>query len=167
MNHIHKILKNPQPFLDNLFQDLKELNIDVENFELDHICYRVETQEKYNELKNLMLEISSLLSETLISERPISTFKLFKPISYLDRDIWLIEIPAPKAGSFYIEGFEHAEFVIDQQLESFMTLYPNIEFNTKSITKPLNPEIGVKMKNSNVKFHELSLERVCEIENQQ
>ena len=167
MNSINRILENPKPFLDNLFQDLKELKIDVENFELDHICYRVETQERYNELKNLMLEISSLLSETLISNRPISTFKLFEPITYLNRDIWVIEIPAPKEGSFYLEGFEHAEFVIDQNLESFMNLYPNIEFNTKSITKPLNPEVGVKMEKSNVKFHELSLEMVCEIEDQQ
>jgi len=167
MNSINSILANPQPFLDNLFKDLKDTQIDVEKFELDHICYRVETLERYNELKKLMLEISSLLSETLISDRPISTFKLFEPISYLDRDIWLIEIPAPKEGAFYIEGFEHAEFVIDQQIEHFMTLYPNIEFNTKSITKPLNPEVGVKMEKSNVKFHELSLEMVCEIEDQQ
>ena len=142
MNSINKILENPKPFLDNLFQDLKELKIDVENFELDHICYRVETVERYTELKTLMTEISTLISENLISNRPISTFKLFEPITYLNRDIWVIEIPAPKEGSFYLEGFEHAEFVIDQQLDSFMDLYPNIEFNTKSITKPLNPEIN-------------------------
>ena len=167
MNSINKILKDPTPFLDQVFSDIKETPINVDDFELDHICYRVETLERYNDLKNLMLEISNLLSETLISNRPISTFKLFEPITYLNRDIWLIEIPAPKEGSFYFEGFEHAEFVIDQQLESFMTLYPNIEFNTKSITKRLNPEIGVKMKNSNVKFHELSLQTVCEIESLQ
>ena len=167
MNSINSILENPKPFLDNLFQDLQNIKINVDNFELDHICYRVETVERYNQLKKLMLETSILLSETLISNRPISTFKLLEPITYLNRDIWVIEIPAPKEGSFYLEGFEHAEFVIDQKLESFMNLYPNIEFNTKSITKPLNPEIGIKMENSNVKFHELSLEMVCEIENQQ
>jgi predicted metalloenzyme YecM len=60
MNSIKKILKDPTPFLDNLFKDLKNTQIDVDNFELDHICYRVETLERYNELKNLMLEISIL-----------------------------------------------------------------------------------------------------------
>lgn len=155
-----------QSFLNQVFKDLKSTPINVDELELDHICYRVETNERYQELKIIMQEISDLISENIISNRPISTFKLNKPIEYKDRDIWIIEIPAPKEGSFYPEGFEHAEFVINQELHSFMSLYPDIEFNTKSITKTINPEISLKLRKTKIKFHEMSLERVCEIENQ-
>jgi len=156
-----------QSFLNQVFKDIKSTPINVDEFELDHICYRVETNERYQELKTIMQEISDLISENTISNRLIQTFKLNQPIEYQDRDIWIIEIPAPKESSFYTEGFEHAEFVINQELHSFMSLYPDIEFNTKSITKAINPEISLKLRNTKIKFHEMSLERVCQIEDQQ
>jgi len=45
---------------------LEKDKIDVSSYELDHICYRVESQERYNFVKNIFLEESKLLSEVLI-----------------------------------------------------------------------------------------------------
>jgi len=67
-------------FLDTIFLELLRSWIDISYFELDHICYRVETYSEYQEKKQELFELWELLSETEISGRLISTFKLNKPI---------------------------------------------------------------------------------------
>lgn len=161
MKEIIKILENPSPFLEQLFLNLKENNINVENYELDHICYRVKTNEKYLELKEKISKISKLLSEEMVSNRPICTFKLNEPIIFKDRKISILELPAPKENSNYENGFEHAEFVINIPFEEFIEKHKNLNFNTKGLQKQINPELGLKFKdNLAVKFHHNTLEYV-------
>jgi len=57
---INKVLWNPEEFLKNIFEKIEEKLIDVSEFELDHICYRVETLGKYLKLKKSLLEIWEL-----------------------------------------------------------------------------------------------------------
>jgi predicted metalloenzyme YecM len=51
LNTIEGVLGDATPFLKKVFAALKKDNINVSEYELDHICYRVETVERYNELK--------------------------------------------------------------------------------------------------------------------
>lgn len=157
MNSITKILPDPQTFLDNIFACLEKDNINVENCELDHICYRVETIQQYQNLKNKLQKIASLLTESLINNRPICTFELHQPIIYKNREIRLIEIPAPKNNSFYKEGYEHVEFVVKQSLQNWINLHQNIKFDTKGIDKEINPEVRIIYGNYSVKFHNYNL----------
>ena len=76
---------------------------------IDHICYRVESMKDYTRLKTALSAFSTLLIESIVGGRQISTFKLHTPI--LD-GIDVLELPSPKAGSIYVSGFEHVEFVI-------------------------------------------------------
>ena len=154
-------------FLDQLFAELKTKNIDVEAFELDHVCLRVETVDEYNRAKNYFASIGLLLSDAMVNGRPISTFKLLEPLTYNDRSIFLIEIPSPKASKPYSTGFEHAEFVIDKNFKDFSSQYPGIAFDFSGARKSLNAELSLPLTPQlAVKFHQQSLERVIEIENE-
>lgn len=149
-------------FLDEIFKELQNDDIDVSNYQLDHICYRVSTNENYSILKKNFINESTLLAENIIWWREISTFKLHSPIKYKGREISVIEIPSPKLWSDYQDGFEHVEFVINKSFDDFMAMYPNVNFSKKAITKEINPEIKIWYKNWSVKFHHNSLEYVIE-----
>lgn len=157
---IEQILGPITPFLDRLFEHLQEDEIEVSQFELDHICYRVETLQRYQELVQQLSPLGDLLTETMIGGRPISTFKLLTPIEYQDRTIYCLELPAPKVGSPYLEGFEHAEFVIDVPFAEFMNKYSKCKFKMKGMQKVVNPEISRKYDGISVKFHHHPIEYV-------
>jgi len=129
LNTIEGVLGDATLFLKKVFAALKKDNINVSEYELDHICYRVDMVERYNELKQEILNYGSLLSESQIGGRAISTFKLNEPIIFENREIRCIELPSPKEGSFYPEGYEHVEFVIALEFEKFISLYSHISFS--------------------------------------
>jgi len=151
-------------FLDNIFSSLVEVDIDVSPFFLDHICYRVETAEEYERYKNILADYGTVLSETMVSGRLISTYKLHEPITYKERHIPLLELPSPKPGKHYASGLEHAEFVIDTSFEAFMKKYPHVSFETKDLEKKINPDIRISFDGCSVKFHQQSLEDVIQFE---
>lgn len=157
---IEKVLGPVEPFFDELFKALASDQIDVSHYELDHICYRVETLSRYQELVEKLSPLGDLLTASIIGGRPISTFKLSTPITYQDRSIYCLELPAPKPGSPYPEGFEHAEFVIDIPFDVFMKKYANLSFKTKGMQKTVNPEISRKYERLSVKFHHHPIEYV-------
>src|SRR3989338_417894 len=97
-------------FLDTMDQDLVRLGLDLSAYPLDHLCYRVKTESAYQKMKSFASLHAILLSEALIAGRPIATFKLAHPIAWHGRTVSVVEIPSPKAGRDYEEGWEHAEF---------------------------------------------------------
>lgn len=157
---IIEILGDPIPFLEQIIASLEEDGIVVDEFQLDHICYRVETLERYEVLKKALTNLGDLLVESPIGGRPIATYKLHQAIVFENRKIDCLELPAPKEGSFYKEGYEHVEFVIKTSFEDFIKTYPKLSFKTKGINKKVNPEISLKYKNFAVKFHHHTLEYV-------
>lgn len=155
-------LETLHQFLDRIFLQLEAIDVDVSSFELDHICYRVETMQSYEVLKTELQKKGTLLSENQIGGRPIASFKLHQPLLYLGRKIAVIELPAPKPGSFYPEGWEHVEFVLGHHPVPFLEQYPNLTFKTKALTKKINPDISLQFDGFAVKFHEHSLEYVIQ-----
>ena len=155
-------------FLDRIFYGLEKLKIDVSNYYLDHLCYRVATETEYQSRKSELLTDNKLLIESPVNGRLISTFKLNHSIIYGQRIIDVIELPSPKKNTEYLTGFEHVEFVINESFESFSQKYPDVNFDHSSANKSFNPEIRIEIeKNISVKFHHLSLEKVIEIEKKQ
>lgn len=161
---LETIIGSPSPFLDKIFSSLEREKIDIAHFELDHICYRVQTNEQYEIKKNQLSSLAELLIEAPVNGRLISTFKLNNPIHYKERKIWLIELPAPKPHSTHAEGLEHVEFVMKHSFDDFEKLYPTIKFNKKGSTKEFNPELEIEFADCAVKFHHLSLESVIQCE---
>jgi predicted metalloenzyme YecM len=117
------------------------------------------------------LDENELLVESPINGRQIATFRMTIPFRYQHRDIWLLELPEPKPGSPYPEGYEHAEFVTDRplaQFESWLTAHLRVaasDLDRKGITKSFNADLRLRLPGGlSVKFHELPLDRVIEIE---
>ena len=138
---------------------------------LDHLCYRVETDERYEEMKRALGEIAVLRAESPVQGRMISIFELHDYLKVPGRTpeskswkIPYIELPAPKEGSPYKEGLEHAEFVVVGSLERFRDKYSDVPLDTKAMDRPLNPELGLKTDRAAMKFHKLQIGAVVDIE---
>jgi D-alanyl-D-alanine dipeptidase len=161
---IKDIIGDHNIFLDKLFSQLEKKNIDTRSMFLDHLCYRVESLDEYHNMKEKLSSVGKLLTEENINGRPIASFKLFNPLLFKDREIPLIELPAPKPDSRHISGLEHAEFVLSESFDNFQKKYSDTIFNTKGLAKNFNPELEIELQDCAVKFHHLPLESVIAIE---
>lgn len=152
-------------FLNALFDDLKVNGILLENhWDIDHICFRSDSDEDYRDLKQSFIKFGDLLIESEVNGRLISTFKLHKPLDFWDWQIQLVELPAPKAGKIVERGFEHIEVVIDLPFDEILRKYPHLPFDDKGLMKIFNRELEISLGKRNIKFHHSSLESVIQIE---
>lgn len=161
------MLPDHVPFLDRLFARLEARPGTLDHLFLDHLCYRTETVADYEQLRDALAAKHTLLVESLIGGRRIASFRLATPLSYCARSIPLVELPEPKAGSFYATGWEHAELVTDGPLPAFTERLPALlavgpeAFDRRGLTKARNADLRVKLGNGmSVKFHERSLAEV-------
>jgi predicted metalloenzyme YecM len=164
MADIYKLLGDVNGFLEKIISALDADKINVSKYELDHVCYRVKSQDEYEQFKSKLSHLGELLTEIEIGERLISTYKLKEPINFRKRKIYLVELPSPKKDSPYPKGLEHVEFVIQDNFEDFMRKHPNIKFDTSGIGKLINPDIKIKYPKFSVKFHNKPLEYVIKYE---
>lgn len=108
-------------FAGALVRDLEAAGLGATYSEVDHICYRVADLDAYEAYKRALTSMGSLLSEAFINGRPIASYKLARAIDLGDgRAVSVIELPAPKPGTTYAEGFEHIEVVTRQSLTEFV-----------------------------------------------
>ncbi len=155
---------NPSGFLRKLFDALASAGVDTKGFVLDHLCYRVGSMERLVELRKELDATSTLLGESIIGGRAIATYRLDEPFLFEARRIDVVEVPAPKLGSPYPEGFEHAEFVVEEELLAFTERYPDLPWDLSGSTKPLNAEVRLRFDGLSVKFHRQPLAEVIEQE---
>ena len=88
-------MTDPRTFLRTLFEALAEQAVDVSAFALDHLCYRVETPERYEELRKEMDAEHVLLAESRIGGRCIATYRVQSPWLFESRWIDVVEFPHP------------------------------------------------------------------------
>lgn len=131
---------------------------------LDHLVYRVETMERYEVIKARLAQVAQLVGENSVVGRPIAVFELYEYLSVHGWTIPYIELPAPKAGSSYVEGLEHAAFVVIGSLDTFRERHSDLTWIDKTQNRPLNPELGIKNSGQSLKFHEQALGAVVRIE---
>ncbi|MFZ1332842.1 MAG: VOC family protein [Flavobacteriales bacterium] len=158
------MIPDPRSFLTELFGSLNKHGIDVRPYELDHICYRVDTEVRYSEMKTTFREHAHLLVESMVSGRLIATYKLNESFLFEGRSITVIELPSPKSGSPYYEGYEHAEFVIDVDPLAFTERYPQLDWDLSGSRKLMNADVRLPFGSISVKFHQEALEKVIERE---
>lgn len=157
-------LPDPAPFLEHLFTALHADGLKVEHMELDHLCYRVATAERYATFKDIFAQHGTLLAESLIAGRPIATYRLHQGFRFMERIIDVVELPSPKPGSTYPEGYEHAEFVVDEDLLAFTQRYPALAWELDDLYKPTNADVRLRYPGFNVKFHRQRLSDVIAAE---
>lgn len=159
------ILTLAHSFLAKAFGVLDQKNISLEkHWHIDHLCYRTQTQVEYEEVKRDFLSFSTLLIESEVNTRLISTFKLETPIVFGEWEIDLIEVPAPKSGKITPRGFEHFEIVCDVEFDEIKKRYPHGSFSDKGLVKDFNQELELAFDDFAIKFHYLSLESVVNVE---
>lgn len=155
------MLEEYESFFDKIFSNMKGAGFDDEEFiEIDHVAYRTETFERYEELKKEFEKISSNSSEAIISGRPIIVYRLKESLIYGDWKIEGLELCAPREGSFFKEGLEHVELVIKKSLVDFMHDHEKIDFNMNAFSNEDNPELILEFKNCAAKFHTQSLLKI-------
>lgn len=130
---------------------------------VDHIGVKTLTSAEYLETKNEISTQGTLFSEVEINGRLIACFKLARPLEIDERQIFVLEIAAPKDGESKT-GFDHVEVVILESFEKRRSR--NSQLDWKSVRWPsiLNPELPVSLVSGNIKFHFQTLEEVTKIE---
>jgi predicted metalloenzyme YecM len=167
MNTTKDIIGDYQAFITNIDEGLTRLGITRDEISMmDHVCYRVETKQRYQEMLEKCGTIAVLLGESEINGRTIATFELNDYLRVSGWTVPYLELPEPKEGSLYDEGLEHAELVTIGGLENFLGRHSDLPFTYKGIAKTINPEAGLKTEGISVKFHEQQLGAVVRIEKQ-
>jgi predicted metalloenzyme YecM len=159
------ILKSAPQFIQSVIDEAKSIGVDLDAFQMDHFCFRVENEDQYDHYKKEFAQFGILLSEAQVNGRPIATYKLHEPVTVGEKRIPCIEIPSPKTGSAYPLGLEHVECVVAEPLSRFIQRFPLMKFDIRAMKKALNPEVALKLPSGkSVKFHNLPLENVIELE---
>lgn len=132
----------------------------------DTICYRVETNERYDEIKRQLAEVALLIDETEVNGRLITVFATHQPLHAGKwQSISYIEIPQPKPGSFYPEGIDHVQMVTRRSLFDFHKEHADITFEEKGLMSKLNPLLKLATDDVAVKFHDKHMGSVIALEN--
>lgn len=131
---------------------------------LDHLCYRTETLEEYHEAFAELSKLGESMGELEVMGRPIGVIAFREPVEAGGWKIPFLEVAAPKEGSPYPSGLEHAEFVPVQLLKDFEAKHAELNFIRDAMTRRINPELKYREKGISVKFHTMSLGRVIELE---
>ena len=183
---IDDIIGNWRDFVGELHAGLVAVGIDglARGYEMDHICYRTTTVEEYLRMKRqLVPHHGSVAIEGMIGGRPILTVALHAPLVHpLGFTIAAIELPAPKAGSPYPSGLEHAELVVGKPSDGVAGSAAVLRFvaqceaaglglalSTRALRKEVNADVSLGLVLSggvaaSVKFHAQPLLAVVEYE---
>lgn len=139
--------------------NLTKIGVDVTGFPIDHLGYRTFTGVEFDKVNKELENWGSMLNIVNVRGRPISVFKLYKPLKYLNYEITCVEIISPAEGDRkFLRKLEHAEFVAPS-LRDMLNNNPEVEFITANFQNPVNPELILNFPNdANCKFHEKPLE---------
>ena len=165
MENMKDILGDYKGFIEAIARGLDKLGIESKELAMmDHVCYRVETEARYDQLKQQLQTDAELIAENQVNGRKIATFEFKEPLVAAGWAVPYLELPAPKEGSPYPEGLEHAELVVVGGLDRFLARHSGLPFLNKGMDKLINPEASLKTNGMSVKFHEQPLGAVARIE---
>lgn len=166
MTGLEDIIGNYTTFLNEILDQVAAEGLDFSDFsQIDHMCYRTTSLDNYQAKKSEFSSVADMLSETMVNERPIATFRLHKPVIHKQWRIDTVELPAPRPGKTHKEGLEHIEFVLFDDFPTFLEKYKGKPFETQAADRGINPEIGLRLGNYTVKFHLLALPVVVYLQN--
>lgn len=164
-NFEQKFYREAQNFVYRITSNIEKTDLKLSKSFMDHLCYRVSSVDEYSQTKTEFEKLGELLVESIVGGRNIATYKLNRPIVFNERSVDVIELPEPKASNKYATGFEHAEFVIEEDLNVYARQHSQAKWDTDALGKSINPDIRLKFSDgSSIKLHNQSLEAVIEYE---
>jgi predicted metalloenzyme YecM len=166
MADLQAVIGDYPTFLTAIIDRVEAEGFDLADFvQIDHMCYRTTSRDNYEHKKQEFGSIGQLLGETMVNDRPIATFRLNEPVRHGKWRIDALELPAPKAGADHHEGLEHIEFVLYDDIPTFLAKYRGHAFKMLAADRGINPKIGLQLGDYSVKFHLLNLPTVVYLEN--
>lgn len=146
--------------------------------EMDHVCIRLNDSTDVFHLKSELEEVGVLISATRVNGREIYIIELNEPLQIGPWSVSGIELPHPKPGHSYKDGWEHAEFVfpikensLDAVYSNFMEYFLNMQvaeglYSLKKSNPHAegdqipNPTVAISCKGIGIKFHARSIQEV-------
>ncbi|HLC69461.1 MAG TPA: VOC family protein [Patescibacteria group bacterium] len=123
MSDISSVIGDYQEFVRRVLKNVERLGINVENFPIDHICFRVGSAEEYVDYKAKLLPYTVKYVENFHHGRPILKLILREPLLVDGYSIPLIELPSPKKEVTYKTGLEHLEMAVGEKFLEFKYKY--------------------------------------------
>lgn len=161
-------MKDYKEFLDRFFQKVEEAGINITGLQLDHIAYYTASREEYDELKPEFEALGNFDHEAIISNRRVGVITLYEPFVYKDYKIEAAELIEPKEGETHSSGWEHAEFVTDENYNEILAKYSNVKWETGSMNRPIYSHITAILDTDlKLKFHDKSILECIRIEREQ
>ncbi len=162
-----KIIGDYPLFISALLSSLDKAGIRYDGYQIDHLCYRTETNEGYEMMKDILKSVSSGFLENSHNGRLISKFFLKEPLSVRGYKIPIIELPSPKLSHFYEAGLEHFEMAVGEGFPEFTEKYRNLWTGAEE-GGTHNKVVSITFDNlKTVKFHKLPLAEVIKLEGNQ
>ena len=156
-------IDNYQQFLEQIIKAIMECGINVSNLEMDHIGYQASSNEDYDDLIPQFGEIGEMVSETVVGRRRVGIFKLIPQLKFKGYIISAIELIAPKDGQVCPSALEHVEFVINEEIGTFMQKYPAVNWDASAINQKDFPMIKLRLtEHAQVKFHKTNVLEIVE-----
>jgi predicted metalloenzyme YecM len=148
----------------------EEFKIKSEKY-IDNVCYRVSSYSEYKKKHRFLLNVATLINESILNDRNVSVFKLFQPINiYRSGMLSTIVLSMPKSDSCYAKGLVHAEFIVGREVDlaELMQNNQHLSWDFDSFKKNLYLSIKLYLKWEPllyVKFRHMPLERIIEMYN--
>ncbi|OLQ91177.1 hypothetical protein BIY21_13495 [Vibrio ponticus] len=148
-------LKQKLPEFMLKIQSLSEkLQIDLAEFQADHIALRINEQELAEQAHQAWLKEGVEISNAQINGRPIIVLAFHQPLAALNWQIECLELPYPAEGKIYPEqSWEHVEFVIPSQAQTADEFADELKQRFPALAEQWDnlAEMGIKVKLSSPK----------------
>ena len=112
--------KEFESFILDLEGNLKQINLSLGAYPIDHVCYRVSFLKEYSAFFNLFKSESLLYTTKNFHERLFHLFVLSRPLSYKSISIPYVEFSQPGGSDNYSTGFQHPEFHSNLKVEELV-----------------------------------------------
>jgi predicted metalloenzyme YecM len=160
------VIGDYEPFVRNLVGGVVDAGIETEGLRIDHVCYRVVSYERYEEMKRRLRGLSRAVCEEEHNGRPIAVFQLVEPMMVDDYVIPLVELPAPHPDKAVAEGLEHIEMVVPYEFGKFARRHKKL-WSDEQLERKANPMVYLDVApGRSVRFHPRSLMEVLALQGQ-
>jgi predicted metalloenzyme YecM len=143
------------------------------DLKIDHICVRLKLSSDVDKLKSEIVETGQVISSVNVNGREITLIQLQAPLFIGEWKTFGVELPYPKSGHAYEDGWEHVEFVLDGAKNTmngvrraFSQRFPNLTVDKLRSNyeysedvphtdgdQMQNPTLGFKVNGIGLKFH--------------
>jgi len=141
--------------------------IDISQFQLSHLAYRVPEWDEYVHVRSLLERHAVANRENVWNGRPISLIVLTQPLEVLDaQPVSLIELIPPVHQRVYKMGLEHLGVVVGDTFDTFVEAHKPVltgqQFQGPNSTP--DPVYVLFEDFTHVKFYRLSLRASVELD---